>query len=196
MNKKISNETNKDTRVLFGLAFALILIIGGSYAWLSITKTGTKTNVIKAGSLNITLDDKLSNGILLENAVPISDANGLATEAYTFTLENTGSIDASYTIYLDDEPLDNDVVRMQDKFIKYSITKNDGAATTALLTTVGSNPNRAIDTGTISAKSTNNYTLRLWIDSSANNDVMGTVFSGRIRVSASQVTNSNTSDTP
>lgn len=182
--------------MLFGLALTLILIIGGSYAWLTLTKTGAKTNVIKAGSLNLTLDDKASSGILLENAVPMSDTNGLATDAYTFTLENKGSLDASYTIYLDDEPLDNDVVRMQDKFIKYSITKNDGAATTALLTTVGTNPNRAIDTGVITSNSTNSYTLRIWIDSSANNDVMGTVFSGRIRVSASQVTNSDTINTP
>lgn len=183
-NDKI--RLRRDTGKLFFLAFTLILIIGGSYAWMTFSITSVKEQVIKAGSLNMVLDESTSNGITLTNTIPMSDARGLRTEEYTFTLENRSSLDTAYTIYLDDMALDTTKTRMPDKYIKYSITKNSGEATTRLLTEAGSNPNRILDTGTIDSNNTNSYTLRFWIDSNADNGVMGTVFLAKLRIEAIQ----------
>ena len=159
---------------------------GGTYAWLNLKVIGTKDNLLKSGNLELVLDDTMEGGISVSDAYPMSDQDGLETSAYNFTLENNGKIPASYTIYLDDIAIDEGKSRMADKFVKYSLTKNGGEATTALLTTTGENPNRILDLGEIEAGVKNTYTLRLWIDKDADNTAMGTVFAGQLRVEASQ----------
>jgi hypothetical protein len=184
--KKIDNVLEKYKKEILGMFIVLILLLSLSFAWLTLTLNGTKNVVIKAGTLAVTLTDT-SEGITLTNAVPLSDTDGLATTPYTFTIANTGNITSDYTIYLDDGTLETGETRMADGYVKYSLTKNSGTATTALLTTTGTNPNRVLNTGSITAGSTDSYTLRLWIDSAADNAVMNTTFRGVIRVEATQV---------
>ena len=43
---------------------------------------------LRAGNLSLVLDESTSEGINLEDAVPISDEKGLAQEGYTFRLVN------------------------------------------------------------------------------------------------------------
>jgi hypothetical protein len=184
--KKIDNVLEKYKKEILGMFIVLILLLSLSFAWLTLTLNGTKNVVIKAGTLAVTLTDT-SEGITLTNAVPLSDTDGLATTPYTFTIANTGNITSDYTIYLDDGTLETGETRMADGYVKYSLTKNSGTATTALLTTTGTNPNRVLNTGSITAGSTDSYTLRLWIDSAADNAAMNTTFRGVIRVEATQV---------
>ena len=184
--KKVDNILEKYKKEILGMFIVLVLLLSLSFAWLTLTLNGTKNVVIKAGTLAVTLTDT-SDGITLSNAVPLSDTDGLATTPYTFTIANTGNITSDYTIYLDDGTLETGETRMADGYVKYSLTKNSGTATTALLTTIGTNPNRVLNTGSITAGSTDSYTLRLWIDSAADNAVMNTTFRGVIRVEATQV---------
>ena len=64
-------KLNKTTKQLFVLALVLVVLLGGTYAWLTLQVTGEKTNVLRAGTLSLVLDDTTSNGIKLEKAVPI-----------------------------------------------------------------------------------------------------------------------------
>ena len=84
------------------LALLVILVIGATFAWFTLTKTSEKVNTIKAGSLSMELDDKASDGILLQKAIPMSYQQGVATTEYTFTLKNNGS-KGDYKISLIDE---------------------------------------------------------------------------------------------
>ena len=174
-------KTNKLTKQLFALALVLVLLIAGSYAWLTLQVTGNKTNILRAGTLKLTLDDTTSNGILLEKAVPMSDTKGKTTTEYTFTLQNTGTA-VGYTIYLDDVALTDGETQLEDSKVKYQLTKN-GEETVALLSSLD---NKVIDTGTIDKNKTNTYSLRVWIDSSAENEVMGKILSKELRVEATQ----------
>ena len=173
---------NKYRKEILGICLVALLLLGLSFAYLTLTLKGTKTNTLVVGTLSVVLDDSTSSGISLENAVPMSDTKGLTTTAYTFTVTNNGNISSDYTVYLDDVALETGETRMSDSYVKYSLTKNSGTATTALLTTIGTNPNRVLNTGSITAGSTDSYTLRLWIDSAADNAVMNTTFRGVIRV--------------
>ena len=110
---KEKKKMSKATKQLFALAFTLVLLIAGSYAWLTLQVTGNKTNILKAGTLKLTLDDTTSNGILLEKAVPMSDEKGKTTTEYTFTLQNTGTA-VGYTIYLDDVALTDGETQLED----------------------------------------------------------------------------------
>lgn len=165
----------------------------GSYAWLRISVVGKTENVIRAGYLDLVLDDEISNGILLRNTVPMVDEKGLQTTAYTFVLKNRGTIASSYSIYLSDLPLEETDERMPDQSVKYSLTKNGQEVATDLLSSIRKDSDRLLDSGTIFEKQTNTYTLRVWMDKDADNSVMGTIFYGKIRVSASQMKSGETS---
>ncbi len=172
-----------------GLAIIMvtILVLGVSYAWLSLTLNGTKNNVIKAGTLALTLDDGTSVGISQLAALPISDDKGLELTPYTFSLENTGDIDSVYTIYIDDQAAEEGETAMPDTMVKLNIAKNNTSLKTSLLSGIGAHPNRVLDSGTIKPGEKFTYNLRLWIDSAAGEEVMGTTYRGMIRVEATQV---------
>ena len=179
----MENKNKKITKQLFALALVLVVLLCGSYAWLTLTLKGNNTNVLRAGTLSLVLDDTTSNGIKLEKAVPISDEKGKTGTEYTFTLQNKGTKAASYTIYLDDVALEASETRMDDSKVKYQLTKNS-KETVALLNTLS---DKVLDSGTIDGSTTNTYSLRVWIDSAAGNEVMGTILSKQLRVEATQV---------
>ena len=176
------DKTKRTTKQLFVIAFALMFLIVGSYAWLTLQITGDKTNILKAGTLKLTLDDTTSNGILLEKAVPMSDTKGKTTTEYTFTLQNSGSIASDYKIYLDDVALSDGETRLEDSKVKYQLIKN-GEETVDLLSNLD---NKVIDSGTLGTNKTNTYSLRVWIDSIAENEVMQKILYKELRVEATQ----------
>ncbi len=171
---------------VFVVISVIIMIIGLSYAWLQITLSGTKKLTFSSGSLELNLDDSMEGGITVTNAVPVTDEEGLSSSAYTFTLENTGKLDSSYEIYLDDLELTDGQTRMNDQFIKYQLTKDDEVIGFDLLSTTGEHPKRLFDKGEIASREKYTYTLKMWIDSAATNEVMNTVFRGNLRVEAMQ----------
>jgi hypothetical protein len=163
---------------ILSIFIVAILLLGLSFAWLTLTLNSTKKNAITAGNLSIVLSDTASNGISLENAYPLSDADGQETTEYTFTITNNGTLVSDYTIYLDDTALETGETRISDSAIKYSISKNSGSSTIALLNTTGTDPNRILNSGTIATGVTDTYSLRVWMADSATIDDMGKVFRG------------------
>lgn len=101
MKKDKKIEGNKK---IVALAAALILLIGGTYAWLTITLNGTKTARIEAGTLAMEILDE-TNAINIENAVPITDQEGRALTPYKFVIENKGTVSSEYSVYLDKQPI-------------------------------------------------------------------------------------------
>ena len=191
MEKENKNFMEKNKKQVIAIALALVLLVGGSYAWLTTTLKGTKKVRIEAGTLSLVLNE--GNEINVEDSLPMTDIDGLKTDAYTFTLQNNGNVTSNYTIYLDDASIDSADVRFDDSALKYSLKKNEGASTTALLSTLNQ---RVLDSGTIEAGTTNTYSLNLWIKDEATNDdvqttkdgqTVGKVFAGKLRIEASQV---------
>ena len=194
MEEKKKTNSRKVKITVIAICAVLLLVMGATYAWLRLTLNGSKVNVLRAGGLELTLDET-SEGITLEDVVPVTDAKGLQGKEYTFTLENRGS-DSSYTIYLDDvldidQNGENDFEeseRMKDSDIKYSLIKN-GTTTTKVLTETGTNPNRVLDSGIIKKGTTNTYSLRLWIKEEAeNSSIMNKIFAAKLRIEAEQKT--------
>jgi surface protein len=184
MVEECMDKVLKYKKELLGIVVVLILLLGLSFAWLTLTLNGTKNVVVKAGTLSVVLDDSASTGISLENAQPISDEDGLNTTAYTFTITNNGTLNSNYTIYLDDNTLETGETKIDDSAIKYNLKEGNATINTALLNTIGTNPNRVLKTGIIKPGITKTYTLRVWIADSADNTAMNKVFRGKLRVEA------------
>ena len=187
---------NKKLLKAVGLLGVFLLVFGISYAIFTVTLNGTKKVKIKTGKLELQLLDEndidITNpenagySINLDNQVPVSDEVGLGTEAFTFKLKNTGTIDARYTIYLDDVALETGENRLPDSAVRYSLTKNGSEENPSDLTSIGTAPNRKLDEGVIKQDTTNTYTLKVWIDEDAGNEAMDKIFGTTLRVEGSQ----------
>ena len=181
MEKK---KNKKATVIIISIFIVLILTILISYAYFTTELNGTE-GIIKVGELELVLDET-SEGISIDNAIGISDSEGLSLEGSTFKLINNGSKAVDYTIYLDDNTIGDNDTRIDDKYLKYNLVKNGASSSATMLTTIGANPNRVLDYGTIEGGKTNTYSLNLWITSDVNGNYSGQVFSGKLRVEVSQ----------
>ena len=187
MKKVNLNEVKNKILPVFLL---ILLLVGGSYAWFNYVKVGDKTQVVRAGKYSFKLEE-CENDIILKNAVPESAKKGLEEDVCTFRVQNTGSVSGEYTVYLDDEELEEKEKRMNDSFVRYSLVKGDEEESeekTKLLTTTGTNPERVMATGTLNKGEEDVYHLKVWIDSEATNEVMSTIFYGKLRVKIDQTT--------
>ena len=168
------------------LILVFCVILGISYAYLSIFLTSNKENIVKVGDLNLVLDETSSNGITLENGVAITDEQGLAQEGASFSLKNNGKAYVCYKLYLDDKDLSNGETRVDDKLIKFSLDKDNEVGTAKTLPMIGTNPNRLLDEGTIDSGKSISYKLHLWFNSEIDANYSGQVFKGKLRVEATQ----------
>ena len=209
----MEKKNNKSMLAIIAVA-ALILVIGGTYAFITFVLEGEKQNTITGGSLVVTLDDKsaaLQNpagDLVLEDQFPVSDAVGKTRTPYKFTLTNSSAKDASYTIYLDESAVTG--TRMADSKIKIYLTNSDGShvyqdvATVDSLTpktrTVngasvnsrvlysGVLPHGALDgSGNVVTPTSETFALRMFISSGAGQEIMGQEYATKVSVDAVQV---------
>ena len=166
---------------IFGVT---MLSIGSTFAIFTVSSKSAEYNVIKTGTLNINFAADASSTVGLNNALPMSDTNGLAQSGTTFTITNTGSLPANYSVSLKD---DTDMVtqdncsakQLAKTNIKYSL---DGSTVSLLSTAIDSE----LLTGNLKAGESKTFTLKLWIKEDATNEVLNKHYHGKIVVDASQ----------
>ncbi len=161
-----------------------VIFLSVTYAFINVTLSGTKRQVITAGDLSLVLEED-ENNLTIENALPMYDEVGMIQEdPFTFRLINNSTAEMNFTIKLVDITTGNNKLSTSD--VKYYLTK-DGTGTPALLSSLSDG---VIDSGIISGEQTINYTLRLWIRDGVedNNAISGKNLSYRIEVTAEQGT--------
>ena len=102
------------------ILISIIAIIGTSYALLTMTIEGDKEITLTAGILKVDFTD--GNYINLDNIAPMSDKEGLKTTPYTFTITNTGNINAYYHVSLEEESTNT----LSNSYLKMKITGDNG----------------------------------------------------------------------
>ncbi|HIR58915.1 MAG TPA: hypothetical protein IAB38_02590 [Candidatus Onthousia excrementipullorum] len=184
---------NNKKIIIIGIVIIVLLLLGIAFAYLTTTLHGDKEYLVRAGSLGLRLEE--SNELTLEKQIPLEDSEGMKLDDFNFSLINEGNIDTDFTIYLDDIELDEGETRMPDSAIRYSLTKDNVVGNASDLTSMGVNPNRVVDTGTVAVDETINYTLRIWIDYDATTEeASGKTFKGKLRVVATQPVGEKVSD--
>ena len=181
----MGNKKNKKvTVIIISILIIIILVLGLTFAYLRTELSGSE-QIVKVGTLDLVLNET-SEGISLNNAIGLSDSKGMSTTPSTFELKNNGNKAVDYIIYLDDNTIGDNDTRIDDKYLKYNLNKNGEDSGASLLTSIGSNPNRILDMGTIEGGGTNKYSLNLWISDEVDGNYSGQVFSGKLRVEVSQ----------
>ena len=186
---KINNNNKKYnkkeyTKIAFLGIFLLAIVCGTSYAFLSQVITSKKNVEVTAGTFVINFKEK--NTIDLKNAVPMTDQEGMNTESYVFSVNNTGSLDAKYDISLEE----NSNNTLDRKYVKYSIKEGDGEWSSPALLSTGLN----LKTGrSLGSGATDSYEIKIWLDETATNEVQGKTYGAKVVINAVQ-TNSTVTD--
>ena len=178
-------DKKKESIILSIILLCLILIaVGMSYAFLKTSFFGTKTSVLKVGSLSLVLDETSGNAITVEDGTPMYDSEGVKQDNYfTFALKNNGVIDSAYTIYLEDQPLDNGDIRVGQSYVHYNLEKDSSVLPAKAL-----EGDQAIDKGIIKKNQTINYKMRLWFASDIPQSEENKVFKAKLNIVGSQNT--------
>lgn len=191
-NENIKKKNKKEiTKIAFLAVILLTIVLGTSYAFFTIfIDNGTESEIV-AGTFNVKFYE--GRNINLTNASPMSDEEGLATDGYTFTIENTGTINANYNVSLEEKTATGNT--LDKKYIKYSVKVGDGDWSTPRI--LGDNQNgMLINNGELSATPGENqvkYEIKLWLREDADNSAQGKNFSARLVVSGVQ-SNANNLD--
>lgn len=198
----MKNFISKNKKLVFGLFAMLILLIGGTYAWYTITLEGKKTVKVHSGTLSLEIDEEASEGISIEDAYPMTDEEGLEGNSYNFKLTNDGNIPSNYVVSLEDMEIDsidpvtsNPRKRMSNDVVKFNLEKTsfgtdgtqngDTIETRNLLSTLGED--KVLDRGILQPNESVEYSLKLWMDYRAGNDSQRTAFKTRVKVDGEQI---------
>jgi surface protein len=178
-------DKKKESIILSIILLCLILIsVGMSYAFLKTSFFGAKTSVLKVGSLSLVLDETSGNAITVEDGTPMYDSEGVKQDNYfTFALKNNGVIDSAYTIYLEDQPLDDGDIRVGQSYVHYNLEKDSSVLPAKAL-----EGDQAIDKGIIKKNQTINYKMRLWFANDIPQSEENKVFKAKLNIVGSQNT--------
>lgn len=206
---KDAPKSKKEIVAIVILSFSLLLLVlGVSLAAFRYFGKGQSNNVLKTGSLTFSYSDAISgrNGILIENALPISDLEGKhlsgAGEYFDFNISATTST----------SPLNYEITAqksasstLDEKYVKIYLTSVTGTveSETPLTTTSGivttfdslrdttspSIEGKTIYLGTIEQGEVNlvrNYRLRMWVKEGVYSDteIADKLFSVKVNVAA------------
>ena len=181
----MKDKLNNKNIIIIVIVLLLILGIGFSYAWWRYTVIQDKTNVGVSKCFSIELANQ-ANEINLTNMYPITDEEGRKLTPYTFTLKNTCSVSAKYSLnmeMLEGTTLNSNylAVLVNNKDIKLLSSYN--TATTVI---DGSTESRTIDTGTLAPNGSKDYRISLWMDKSVtlSDDAQNKVFKSKVVVDA------------
>ncbi len=171
---------NKKLYFILAILGTVLLLSGVSFAIFTILLQGTEKQQLIAGELLLELDE--SQPLNVANAIPVTDEDGLASTPFTFSIENTGTIEASYKVYIDELPLEAGQTRLDPGKIKYELKANGSRIAYGILP----DDNMLLYESNIAVGININFELRLWIDWDVTTLVRTDTFSSKLRVEGSQ----------
>ena len=183
---KVKYKTNKKrilsiTITAVGIA---CLLIGSSMAYLIFEASGT-TQTISAGTLQLSYTNE-SEAIILNNAVPQSDEQGLNNNVYSITLTNTSTIKSYYELSLNNNcTVGNSYtvngtsvtanVCIPNNYIKVAVKTNKDEDYTI------KNGGNVILKGYLEAKENISFEMIIWLTEETPNDYQGQTETGTPR---------------
>ena len=180
---KNSNDNLNNNLFLNILYFVIVIgmiiaIIAVSYAVFSYVTKGQTKNTITTGTLNIEITDE--EGLELLAQEPLTDLTAESKPGYTFNVRNTGTKDATYRIYLIDDTEEyttDGCTKISWSKLRYSLEKDGQVVNTGAVPDDG-----ILYTTNLGSLLTNEYEFKIWIASTAGNEVEGQHFHGKIMV--------------
>ena len=183
---KVKYKTNKKrilsiTVTAVGIA---CLLIGSSMAYLLFEASGT-TQTISAGTLQLSYTNE-SEAIILNNAVPQSDEQGLNNNTYSITLTNTSTIKSYYELSLNNNCTVGNSYTVNGSSIKADVCIPNNYIKVAVKTNKDEdytikNGGNVILKGYLEAKENISFEMIIWLKEETPNDYQGQTETGTPR---------------
>ena len=174
----VKKHNRKEYRKIAVFAVALLIIAcGTSYALWTAVLTGKEKVEVNSGTFEIEFTE--GNVINLSNATPMTDLEGLSTDAYTFSITNTGTLNAKYDISLEEDTTNT----LSNTFVKYSLKIGDEAWSTPISL---SNGLVLATNKTLNSGDDVDCQLKIWLDQSVGNTEQGLTYGAKIVVTSVQ----------
>ena len=165
--------------VIVTIVISVIALIGASYALLTMTIEGEKKVSLTAGILKV--DFAEGDNINLDNVAPMTDAQGQKTTPYTFTITNTGNINAYYHVSLE-EDVNN---TLNNSYLKMRLTSDNGYDSGVVkVSGYGSGSFDITSEATLEPSDKVTYQLWMWLDYNADNSAQGKEYKSKIVVTS------------
>ncbi len=167
--------------VVITILISIIALIGASYAILTMTIEGDKKISVTAGILKVDFTD--GNYINLDNAAPVTDKQGLKTTPYTFTITNTGNINAYYHVSLEEEATNT----LTHNYLKMRLTNDKGYDSGVVyVSDYEASEMEIMSEQTLEPGEDNKvtYQLWMWLDYNADNSAQGKEYKSKIVVTS------------
>ena len=182
----MTKEKNKLILVIILILISLIALVGSSYALLTKSFKSKKLSM-EVGTLKI--DFAEGNAINMVNAAPMTDSDGLKSTPYTFTITNSGTIDAYYTVSNEEELANT----MDTSYLHMKLTGSDGYDSgIKTVKELGTETYKLVDETLLATGKSVTYELRMWISQDAGNDIQNKIYKSIIVVNG---TSNKTLDT-
>ena len=179
--------------IIIAVVGVVLIALGTSYALFTFNVTKNSNFKTVVGNLELSITDTNSEDrIIVNNLEPKKDSVALSEDGYTFTITNTGSLDATYTVYLEDIiPTGETKTRIENSLmhVNLSETNNLDSNNSVIL---GNLTNRVLTSGTLNVGESVSYTLRIWLDYNADNTAQNKYFASRIRIDSTQTAANST----
>ena len=165
--------------VIVTVVISIVALLGASYALLTMTIEGDKKITLTAGILKVDFED--GNYINLENAAPMTDAQGQKLTPYTFTITNTGNINAYYHVSLE-EDVNN---TLSNSYLKMRLTSDNGYDSGVVkVSSYGTGSFDITSEATLEPSDKVTYQLWMWLDYNADNSAQGKEYKSKIVVTS------------
>ena len=166
---------NKKKIIIVVIVLAISLIgfslLNSTYSLFYHEDVASNSDNYSTGLLSITATGK-GDSISLTNTLPMSDTEGAATTAYTFTIKNIGNLDYKFNVKL--LSIGDSSTTIDSQYIKVKVD-NDPA------TTLSSLSNSIIKNNiTLSAGQSIDISIRVWLSSNTPNTQIGKIFNSKI----------------
>lgn len=179
--KKSKNSLTIKLALIAGLSIFVTSAV--TYGFFAPNKTQTGTNTMNSGCFEVTMTDE-SNSINLTNAYSISDAKGMSSTPYSFTITNTCETVSAYRVLLSTKS-----GSFSNSFVNASI---DGGAAKSLAS-FDTNTSYPIDegygfsyiigNGTLAKDESATVDVRLWINATTTyEEITGKTWEGQVKV--------------
>ena len=183
---KVKEQTDKKrilsiTLISVGIA---CLLIGSSMAYLLFEASGT-TQTISAGTLQLSYTNE-SEAIILNNAVPQSDEQGLNNNVYSITLTNTSTIKSYYELSLNNNCTVGNSYTVNGSSVTANVCIPNNYLKVAVKTNKDEdytikNGGNVILKGYLEAKENISFEMIIWLKEETPNDYQGQTETGTPR---------------
>ncbi len=162
------------------ISVSLFLLVTTTFVYLPKQETLLSSLAFLQNQKRFYMQD-LSSGILLKDAVPVSDSKGLKNGPYTFKVVNNSNSKIPYKIiFKNNKEKVSKTGRevLPNKYLRYTIKENNNNYIEPLNLT----DNGIIYETTIDANSSSTFEFKMWLDYNSDNEAMDKAFVGKIEI--------------